>query len=133
LPSRKNISSTRVVSYHPVAGTRAQSNSTWLYHGPMLPRKLIAPALCLLTTIVLSSPPANAQIDDFHSRFDAALAQHGVVGGGFAFVHGKAPANELFAGEASRERRQRVDAETAYNWASITKTFTAIAILQLRD
>ncbi|HWT66226.1 MAG TPA: serine hydrolase domain-containing protein, partial [Terracidiphilus sp.] len=26
-----------------------------------------------------------------------------------------------------------IDAETAYNWASITKTFTAIAILQLRD
>ncbi len=28
---------------------------------------------------------------------------------------------------------QRVDADTAYNWASITKTMTAIAILQLRD
>lgn len=27
----------------------------------------------------------------------------------------------------------RVDAETSYNWASITKTMTAIAILQLRD
>jgi CubicO group peptidase (beta-lactamase class C family) len=28
---------------------------------------------------------------------------------------------------------QPVDADTAYNWASITKTMTAIAILQLRD
>jgi len=28
---------------------------------------------------------------------------------------------------------QRVDGETSYNWASITKTMTAIAILQLRD
>ena len=36
-------------------------------------------------------------------------------------------------GNARAETHTPVDAETAYNWASITKTMTAIAILQLRD
>jgi CubicO group peptidase (beta-lactamase class C family) len=39
----------------------------------------------------------------------------------------------LFFGEARKATHQPVDSETSYNWASITKTMTAIAILQLRD
>jgi CubicO group peptidase (beta-lactamase class C family) len=81
----------------------------------------------------LSAAAAHSQIDTFHAKFDAALTRHGVVGGGFAFVHGHEPATQFFFGEARHETGQQVDAETAYNWASITKTFTAIAILQLRD
>jgi len=56
-----------------------------------------------------------------------------VVGGGFAFVRGSEPATQFFFGQARHETGQGVDAETSYNWASITKTMTAIAILQLRD
>jgi CubicO group peptidase (beta-lactamase class C family) len=77
-----------------------------------------------------ASQPA---IDDFHSRFNAELSRHGVVGGGFAMVHDGAPAEAFYWGEANATTHQRVDGETSYNWASITKTFTAIAILQLRD
>lgn len=76
---------------------------------------------------------AHSPIDAFHSRFDAELNRHGIAGGGFAFVHGAGPATMFFNGEANIATHQRVDAETSYNWASITKTFTAIAILQLRD
>ena len=76
---------------------------------------------------------AHAPIDDFHSRFDAELSRHGIAGGGFAFVHSTGPVQEFFQGEANLATHQRVDAETSYNWASITKTFTAVAILQLRD
>jgi len=36
-------------------------------------------------------------------------------------------------GEARRDTHRPIDDATAYNWASITKTMTAIAILQLRD
>jgi CubicO group peptidase (beta-lactamase class C family) len=75
----------------------------------------------------------NAPLDSFHARFESVLAQHGVVGGGFAFVHGPAPEQAFFYGHANHENQQPIDSETAYNWASITKTFTAIAILQLRD
>ncbi len=83
--------------------------------------------------VAQGSPTEPANLEAFGKQFDATLTQHGVVGGGFAFVHGTAPATERFFGEARRETHQPVDAATAYNWASITKTFTAIAILQLRD
>lgn len=75
----------------------------------------------------------NAPLDAFHHRFEAVLAQHGIVGGGFAFVQAQKPATQFFFGLANQQTRQSVDADTAYNWASITKTLTAIAILQLRD
>ncbi len=99
----------------------------------MLTRCLIFPALVLFTSAVLLPSIAHSQMDAFHSRFDTVLTQQGVAGGGFAFVHGQASATQFSFGEARRENHQRVDTETAYNWASITKTFTAIAILQLRD
>jgi CubicO group peptidase (beta-lactamase class C family) len=38
-----------------------------------------------------------------------------------------------FVGTADREQNHPVDEDTIYHWASITKTFTAIGIMQLRD
>ena len=101
--------------------------------GCMLPRYFVIATLFLTAGILIAPSSADAQIEAFHSRFDAFLTQHGVVGGSFAFVHGPAPATQYFFGEARQDTQQRVDANTAYNWASITKTLTAIAILQLRD
>lgn len=95
----------------------------------MLPRLLVVVSMW----IACAPGRAVAQIEAFHAKFDAALKQHGVVGGGFAFVHGTGPATEYFYGEARNDTHARVDVDTAYNWASITKTMTAIAILQLRD
>ena len=96
----------------------------------MLPRVL---ALTVLSLAWCAPRSAGAQSEAFHQKFDAVLKQHGVVGGGFALVHGVGPATQYFFGEARNNTHQLVDAETAYNWASITKTMTAIAILQLRD
>jgi CubicO group peptidase (beta-lactamase class C family) len=90
--------------------------------------------------IILPFPAAQAQgntgngpVFNFDSEFEKVLAQHGVMGGGFAFVRGQNEARTFSYGEARRESHLRVDGATAYNWASITKTFTAIAILELRD
>lgn len=87
----------------------------------------------LLFGVVFLPMVGFAQDATFHQRFDAVLAQHGIVGGGISIVHGRGPAEEIFFGVMRNGTHQRVDAETAYNWASITKTMTAIAILQLRD
>ena len=87
----------------------------------------------LLGGLVLGSGSGFAQGDAFSQRFNAVLSQHGVVGGGVAIVHSQEPARNLFFGEARKATHQPVDGETTYNWASITKTMTAIAILQLRD
>ena len=59
--------------------------------------------------------------------------QHGVVGGGISIVHMQELTTQLFFGKARIDSQQPVDGETSYNWASITKTMTAIAVLQLRD
>ena len=82
---------------------------------------------------MLKRPAPAGPIDNFRPRFQSVLQQHGVIGGGFAFVHGSAPADTLVFGEMNSETHQPIDSATAYNWASITKTMTAIAILQLRD
>jgi CubicO group peptidase (beta-lactamase class C family) len=95
--------------------------------GIMLRRLSFLVFLCAVTL------HAQTPLDAFHTRFDSVLRQHGIVGGGFAFVHGDAPATEFFHGEARPETHRPIDAHTAYNWASITKTMTAIAILQLCD
>jgi CubicO group peptidase (beta-lactamase class C family) len=55
------------------------------------------------------------------------------VGGGFALIHDQGQAQTITFGEARGDTHRRIDDATAYNWASITKTMTAIAILQLRD
>jgi CubicO group peptidase (beta-lactamase class C family) len=90
-------------------------------------------ARAVATAALLFAVTVQAQIEAFQPRFEAALTRHGIVGGGFAFVHGPAPATQFFFGQARNQTGPAIDADTAYNWASITKTMTAIAILQLRD
>ena len=67
--------------------------------------------------------------DSFH----AALAREGVVGGSLWFVRGDSVLVREFHGKADQATGRPVDANTIYHWASITKTFTAIGIMQLRD
>jgi CubicO group peptidase (beta-lactamase class C family) len=107
----------------------------------MLLLSICPPVIVLSVLFVVGASDAFAQgtavpysaIDAFHRRFNEELTAHGVVGGGFALVQADEAAEASFLGEARRETHQPVDGETAYNWASITKTMTAIAILQLRD
>ncbi len=87
----------------------------------------------LLFGILLSGTAVLAQRESLHQRFSTVLAQHGIVGGGIAIVHGQQPATEFFFGVMRSGTYRRVDSETSYNWASITKTMTAIAVMQLRD
>jgi CubicO group peptidase (beta-lactamase class C family) len=99
----------------------------------MLKHLRLTPVLMLAAAACLPATPALGQIDAFRARFNGVLTEHGVIGGGFAFVHAKEPATQFYFGEARTETHTKIDSETAYNWASITKTMTAIAILQLRD
>lgn len=115
--------------------------STRFMIGPMLTRRkfvrLTTAAACFaaLAAACFSQGTAapNSPIDAFTRRFNAELMRHGVVGGGYAIAHAADPAQASYFGDASRDPHRPVDADTAYNWASITKTMTAIAILQLRD
>jgi CubicO group peptidase (beta-lactamase class C family) len=69
----------------------------------------------------------------FRKFYHQSLDENGIVGSSFLLVHNNEIAAQEFYGMADRDRRQAVDSETIFHWASITKTFTGVAIMQLRD
>nr|MBA3556888.1 beta-lactamase family protein [Gemmatimonadales bacterium] len=81
------------------------------------------------------APRAEAQRGwaDLARRFDAFAEAAGVVGGSALLVRkGEVVARHHF-GFADRATKRRVGDRTIYHWASVTKTLTAVAVLQLRD
>jgi CubicO group peptidase (beta-lactamase class C family) len=75
-------------------------------------------------------PPGWAAVRSF---FQQSVKDEGVVGAGLALVHRDTVLAHDSWGDADRDPRRAVDANTIWHWASITKTFTGIAIMQLRD
>ncbi len=70
---------------------------------------------------------------EFKVFYDQSMRKHGIVGSSFMLIQdGQVIAQEFF-GLANQEKQQPVDENTIYHWASITKTFTSVAIMQLRD
>lgn len=87
------------------------------------------------------APVATAQLPDgFAPAWDKAVAHlrgecerlH-IVGASLAFVRGREVLGEAHHGFADLEAQRPADGDTIYHWASITKTFTAVALMQLRD
>jgi CubicO group peptidase (beta-lactamase class C family) len=78
-----------------------------------------------------------AALDDAWARvrgfYTDGLARHGIVGSSLSILHGGRRVAHAHWGLASQEPRQPVDEDTIFHWASITKTLTGIAIMQLRD
>jgi CubicO group peptidase (beta-lactamase class C family) len=69
----------------------------------------------------------------FVAAFDSYALADSVVGASVLIMqHGRVIAHHEW-GLADRQRRESVDERTIYHWASITKTLTAIGIMQLRD
>lgn len=101
--------------------------------GGMFRRKWIAAAAALAAVGAPAFGQKTSPLQQFHQQFNAVMQQHGIVGGAVAIVHRGQPATEFFYGVQKQGTQEAIDAETTYNWASITKTMTAIAILQLRD
>jgi CubicO group peptidase (beta-lactamase class C family) len=88
----------------------------------------------VLTLLIVSS--MNAQTDklkQFRSLYLSEVAAAGIVGSSFVFVKDGRVTDEVHYGLANLEKKQPVDRNTIYHWASNTKPFTGIAIMQLRD
>jgi CubicO group peptidase (beta-lactamase class C family) len=81
------------------------------------------------------SPPraASPAFSAFDRFFDARLTEQGIVGASFVLLHDHRMVHQKVFGLADLGVRRPVDADTIFHWASITKTFTAVAIMQLRD
>ena len=91
----------------------------------------------LLAPIALSAALAFQPTPDGWSRVASLYRQRlqatGIVGSSLMFVSGGRVAHQALEGLQDRETKRPVDEQTIYHWASITKTFTGVAIMQLRD
>ena len=96
-------------------------------------------ALTVLALAAGLATPAGAQSrlppawNAFIAAFDAYAREDGVVGGRVTVVRAGRVVAEHAYGVGDRERGTPPDPRAVYHWASITKTLTAIAIMQLRD
>jgi CubicO group peptidase (beta-lactamase class C family) len=107
---------------------------------------ILAGALCVCATLATRTGASGAgeqqasrpaAPNDTWTRavdfYRAQLKQHGIVGSSLLVMKDGAIANEAVDGLMDRDANRPVDRDTIFHWASITKTFTAIAIMQLRD
>jgi CubicO group peptidase (beta-lactamase class C family) len=86
-------------------------------------------ALAALFALQPSGDPWSRVAALYHQR----LQQTGIVGSSLMFVKGGQVVHKAFEGYQDAATKRAVDEDTIYHWASITKTFTGVAIMQLRD
>ena len=72
-------------------------------------------------------------LKNFKVFYKQELKQAGVVGSSFVFLKDNKVIAADYYGSANLAKNQPVDENTIYHWASNTKPFTGIAIMQLRD
>jgi CubicO group peptidase (beta-lactamase class C family) len=91
--------------------------------------------LCLAHAGARGQKPAgfDAAWRDVAQWYHSTLDEQGMVGSALWFFSNGQTAAREFHGFADLESQRRVDENTIFHWASITKTFTGIAIMQLRD
>jgi CubicO group peptidase (beta-lactamase class C family) len=85
-----------------------------------------------LPGLVVAGAKAPAY-DAVVAGYRAAMQKHGIVGSGLLIVRDERVVAHVTDGLQNLDRREPVTPDTIYHWASITKTFTGIAIMQLRD
>jgi CubicO group peptidase (beta-lactamase class C family) len=81
----------------------------------------------------LSQADAPKTLADFRDIFIKKLADAGIVGGSLAVLGSDRDLLDVHYGWADLERLMPPDEETIYDWGSITKLLTCIAIMQLDD
>lgn len=96
----------------------------------------ILAALPLLACVALPAAAEEklpAHWTEMVRSFDAHVAEDRMVGASIALVQdGRIVARHDY-GYADRASGRRVDGDTIFHWASISKTLNAISIMQLRD
>ena len=85
--------------------------------------------------VLLSSPLAAQQSvaawPAYVKTFDSYVAAESIVGAATVLIKNGRVVSRHEIGLGDRALRQRVDSNTIFHWGSITKTLTAIAVMQL--
>ena len=91
-------------------------------------RRAILAILCLAAPVAAQTKATTAQIKSF---YESGLRRNGIVGSSLMLIrNGQLVLDDNYGRQSAT---QPVDDNTTYHWASVTKTFTGIAIMQLRD
>lgn len=100
-------------------------------------RKLILTFVSLLILMQSSTAQNPDSIEialkAFYPFYESKLGDYKIAGSSFAFIRDNKVVGRRVYGMAHVGEKRRVDEDTIFHWASITKTLTAIAIMQLRD
>ncbi|MGH9197028.1 MAG: serine hydrolase domain-containing protein, partial [Acidimicrobiia bacterium] len=91
------------------------------------------PFIALLTVTFVQPAPLADRWSRIVTFYRQRLDQAGVIGSSLIFVKDGKVIAKAFEGYQDLETRRAVDEDTIYHWASITKMFTGVAIMQLRD
>lgn len=92
----------------------------------------------LLLFIQTSWNPVSAQdisknVNHVLNEYKKKIIDFGVVGSSLYIIHNGKLIGEQYVGLQNKDSKTAIDKNSIYHWASITKTFTGIAIMQLRD
>lgn len=87
----------------------------------------------LAMTMTAQTTNTSGSYAQFIETFRRECKDAGIVGASFVFLKDGRVAASDYYGLANLEKNQSVDENTIYHWASNTKPFTGIAIMQLRD
>ncbi len=99
-----------------------------------IPHTLLAAALvCALPATAGVPAGFDAAWKAAEGRYRQILQSQDVVGSSLYFVHEGKTVRAAHHGYADVDSDRKVDENTLYHWASITKTFTEVAAMQLRD
>jgi CubicO group peptidase (beta-lactamase class C family) len=92
-------------------------------------------AAALTAAIVARPAPAQAPAgwNDFKKLFQSYVDSDKVVGASVVVLKAGKETGRYDTGFADRAANVHVDSQTIYHWGSITKSLTAISIMQLRD
>ncbi|NIM51242.1 MAG: serine hydrolase [Gemmatimonadales bacterium] len=93
----------------------------------------LAAVLFPMRTVAQSPPGFDQAWQEIQEFYRSRLEDEGIVGSSLWFLHGGRTLAREFYGMADLAEQRPVNETTIYHWASITKTFTGIAIMQLRD
>lgn len=108
---------------------------------PTRRRRATPLALPATVALLLAAPASSAQAPSrptdpwpaFASQFRDYVAADGIVGASALILRNGQVLSRVDLGQQDRASNGAVTDRTIYHWGSITKSLTAIAILQLRD
>lgn len=97
--------------------------------------KFILAIFCLsfIVSIANAQNKMNEEIKKFDAFYLKGVKYFGIVGSSLMMVHDNQVITKHFYGTAHIANNYKTDENTIYHWASISKTVTGIAIMQLRD